>query len=432
MINNIKTILSDVSLSKNVGKYLADKSYGFDTIHFMSKFLLHNAKNRSFNRGELRNKAIKYVEDIFQLEHGATGAVNYYYETLNLLTYSNILTTNNDRDYFISMPDVLEYISSQPENAYIFVYLVTYMTFKNDGILPLYEKYTLENDIEKQRTIVLEVYKRFIEKSVSIIDGDSNWAKQLVKYSFIVLGFANGQRVITRTLNVKGRPVSINDIALNVQGTRTPVWLPKKNDYLHSFNSDYVCYHLRNFLFSTKSNISNPQIIVSENIAQSLADLKLTMLDDAINDQVMNEIERQQYIEISVRTRNQAVQNQFRKALFENNDHICPICGFSFEKFLIASHIVPYSKCEDTYDAINHFNGFLLCPNHDRLFEDAKHMTIEYNTGKIVLSKEAEASKEYGGLVGLSISKNYICNERRHYLKWHNQRFAEHNDCKVC
>ena len=75
-------------------------------------------------------------------------------------------------------------------------------------------------------------------------------------------------------------------------------------------------------------------------------------------------------------------------------EHICPICGFSFEKFLIASHIRPYAKCEDTYDAINHFNGLLMCPNHDKLFEDAKYMTVEFDTGKIILSKEAEASTE--------------------------------------
>ncbi len=427
MINNIKTVLSDVSLSKDKGKYLADKSYGFDTIYFMSKFLLHNAQNRSFNKGELRSKAIKYTEDIFQLEHGTAGAVNYFYEAINLLTYSNVLTTSNDKDYFVSETDILKYISEQPENAYIFVYLVAYMTFKNDGLLPLYEKYVFESDIEKQHLIVLEIYKRFVEKSVSIIDSDSNWARQLVKYSFIVLGFANKQRVITRTLNVKNKKVDINDISLNVKGTRTPIWLPKKNDYLQSFNSDYVCYCLHDSLFRTE-HISPAQIIVSESIAQSLAELKLAMLDDKIGDRVMNENERQQYIETSVRTRNKAVQTQFRKALFENNAHVCPICGFSFEKFLIASHIKPYAKCEDTYDAINHFNGLLLCPNHDRLFEDAKYMTIEYNTGRIVLSKEAETSRDYGNLLGLSISKNYINSERRHYLQWHNRRFAEHND----
>lgn len=426
MINNIKTVLSDVSLSKNRGKYLADKSYGFDTVYFISKFLLHNAQNRNFNKSELKSKAIQYIEDIFQLETGTAGAVNYYYETINLLTYANILTTSNDKDYFVSRTDILKYISEYPENAYIFVYLVAYMTLKNDGILPLYAMFSSEEDIEKQHTIVWQVYQKFIEKSVSIIDTESNWAKQLVKYSFIVLGYANGQRVITRTLNVKNKLVDINDIALNVEGTRTPVWLPKKNDYLQRFNTEYVRYHLRDSLFRSEK-IRSSQIILSESIAQSLAELKLTMLDDKIDDQTMDENERQQYIEAVVRTRNQAVQSQFRKALFENNDHVCPICGFSFEKFLIASHIKPYSKCEDTYDAINHFNGFLLCPNHDRLFEDAKYMTIEYNTGRIILSQEAESSRDYGILKGSSISRSYIQNERRHYLQWHNQRFAEQN-----
>ena len=48
MINEIRTTLSNVSLSKNSGKYLSDKSYGFDTTYFIAKFILHNAINRRF------------------------------------------------------------------------------------------------------------------------------------------------------------------------------------------------------------------------------------------------------------------------------------------------------------------------------------------------------------------------------------------------
>lgn len=426
MINRISTVLSDVSLTKENGKYLADKSYGFDTIYFISKFIIHNAQNRKFNKGELRTKAIKYIEDIFQLTPGTAGAVNYYLEAVNLLTYANILTTSNEKDYFISQTEILSYIADQPENAYIFVYLLTYSTFKNDGLLSLYEKFCQETNIDKQALIVKDIYDKFVEKSVSIVDAESNWAKQLVKYSFIVLGYANRQRIITRTLNVKDKIVDINDISLNIAGTRTPVWLPKKNDYLQSFNSSYILYHLNSVLFKPVV-VSTTKLAVASSLAQSLADLKLAMLDDVVGDQPLSESEKQQYIETAVRTRNQAVQTQFRKALFENNEHVCPICGFSFERFLIASHIRPYAKCEDTYDAINHYNGLLLCPNHDKLFEDAKYMTIEYNTGKIILSQEAQVSKDYGCLSGMSIHKNYIQNERRHYLEWHNERFAEHN-----
>lgn len=426
MINRISTVLSDVSLTKENGKYLADKSYGFDTVYFISKFILHNAQNRRFHKGDLRAKAIKYIEDIFQLTPGTAGAVNYYLETVNLLTYANVLTTSNEKEYFVSQQEILNYIADQPENAYIFVYLLTYATFRNDGLLPLYEKFCQETNIDRQAQIVKDIYARFIDKSVSIVDGESNWAKQLVKYSFIVLGYANRQRIITRTLNVKDKIVDINDISLNIAGTRTPVWLPKKNDYLQSFNSNYILHHLKNVLLKPVV-ISTAKISVTGSIAQSLADLKLAMLDDVVGNQPLTDSEKQQYIETAVRTRNQAVQTQFRKALFENNAHVCPICGFSFERFLIASHIRPYAKCEDTYDAINHYNGLLLCPNHDKLFEDARFMTIEYNTGRIILSEEAQASRDYGCLNGLSIHKSYIQNERRHYLQWHNERFWEHN-----
>lgn len=429
MINKIKTTLSDVSLSKNVGKYLSDKAYGFDTIYFIAKFILHNSENRRFNRGELRNKAIKYIEDLFQLTPGTAGAVNYYVESINLLTFGNVLTTDNDRDYFISQEEILRYIAEQPENAYIYLYLLTYMTLKNDNILPMFEEYAAEKDLDNKESIIHKIYNKFVEKSASIESKNTNWSKQLVKYSMNVWGFVNKQNYISRTLKVKDKIVDIEDAALNISGTRTPIYLPKKNDYLQNFNLQYVKYHLNDYLL-TKEKILIGDIQVVDNIAQSLADLKLAMLDDTLNGAQMNDHEKQQYLDSVVKTRNQAVQSQFRKGLFDNNEHVCPICGFSFEKFLIASHIKPYAKCDDTYDAINHYNGLLMCPNHDKLFEDARYMTINYKTGKIILSEEALHSKDYKLLDGHSISKIYVQTERRHYLEWHNNRFLEHNSTK--
>lgn len=426
MIDKIKTVLSDVSLSKNTGRFLSDKSYGFDTIYFIAKFILHNAKNRLFNKGELRTKAIKYIEDLFQLTPGTAGAVNYYLETINLLTFGNIFSTDDGQEYFITNPDILYYISRQPENAFIFLYLLTYMTFKNDGILPTFEEYSKTTDLIELRNIVNKMYELFSEKSVSIGTPNSNWSKQLVKYSLIVLGFANNLNYVSRTLQVKDRKVTVKDAALNVEGSRTPLYLPKKNDYLQTFNLNYVKYNLKNELINS-SVIDVSQTITEDTVANSLAELKLAMLDDSLNGLKMDDNEKQQYIDNVVRMRNQSIQTRFRKGLLEHNDHVCPICGFSFEKFLIASHIKPYAKCDDTYDAINHFNGLLMCPNHDKLFEDARYMTIDFKTGKIILSKEAEISKDFGSLAGVSIPKVYIENERRHYLEWHNNRFLEHN-----
>lgn len=36
---------------------------------------------------------------------------------------------------------------------------------------------------------------------------------------------------------------------------------------------------------------------------------------------------------------------------------------------LIASYILPYSKCKNKNDMINYNSGLLLCPMHDALFD---------------------------------------------------------------
>ena len=100
---------------------------------------------------------------------------------------------------------------------------------------------------------------------------------------------------------------------------------------------------------------------------------------------------------------------------------------FVDSRFLIASHIKPYALCDNTYDAINQYNGLLLCPNHDKLFESAKYMTIDSSTGQIILNEEVKASKDYQELQGKKVDMRLINCERTHYLRWHNQRFYEIN-----
>ena len=50
-------------------------------------------------------------------------------------------------------------------------------------------------------------------------------------------------------------------------------------------------------------------------------------------------------------------------------------------------------------------------------------MTIDAKTGEIILSPSAQNSVDFGGLKGKFVARPYIDNERRHYLKWHNERF---------
>lgn len=76
-------------------------------------------------------------------------------------------------------------------------------------------------------------------------------------------------------------------------------------------------------------------------------------------------------------------QSVFRKRLLSKYKKCC-MCGVRCEEFLIASHIKPWSACEPN-EKLDVNNGFLLCPNHDHLF-DGGWISFDDN-GLIMISK---------------------------------------------
>lgn len=93
-------------------------------------------------------------------------------------------------------------------------------------------------------------------------------------------------------------------------------------------------------------------------------------------------------------------------------------------ELLIASHIKPYFECneEEKYDL---FNGLLLSPNYDKLF-DTFLISFDDN-GKLLISSKLNKSD----LKKLGISKNDALNSEKlspnhqNYLKYHRDRFNE-------
>ena len=94
IVKEMVAYFDSLSLSKETGRYLSDKSYGYDTIFFMAKFIQKNKTGNKFNKKEQRQRAIEYIEDIFNLKPGTAGAVNYFVESLNLLEFANIIKKN--------------------------------------------------------------------------------------------------------------------------------------------------------------------------------------------------------------------------------------------------------------------------------------------------------------------------------------------------
>ena len=96
---------------------------------------------------------------------------------------------------------------------------------------------------------------------------------------------------------------------------------------------------------------------------------------------------------------------------------ICKICRLSEETLLIASHIKPWSSSSNE-EKIDIDNGFLLCPNHDALF-DKGYISFD-NDGNIVLSNQINRSI----LESMHIhdeTKIEVSEGNRKYLDWHRE-----------
>jgi putative restriction endonuclease len=68
-------------------------------------------------------------------------------------------------------------------------------------------------------------------------------------------------------------------------------------------------------------------------------------------------------------------QGLFRSALLDFWQGKCCITGLDVPELLRASHIRPWAKCESDEQRLDVFNGLLLAPHLDALF-DAGFMTV--------------------------------------------------------
>lgn len=114
-------------------------------------------------------------------------------------------------------------------------------------------------------------------------------------------------------------------------------------------------------------------------------------------------------------------QQKFRRALLENDTYGCRIkhCKISEPSFLTASHILSW-KDSDAKQKVDKFNGLLLCPTHDFLFDN---YLISFNDdGTIIISKAIDPIlyKDF------NIDENTKINvyeENKKYLRQHRNRF---------
>ncbi|MFJ8264774.1 HNH endonuclease [Peribacillus asahii] len=126
-------------------------------------------------------------------------------------------------------------------------------------------------------------------------------------------------------------------------------------------------------------------------------------------------------IEVSETEKEQVIksrigQSTFKKALLDIEKK-CRLCGVTDERFLIASHIKPWSQ-SNNQERLEVNNGLLLCPNHDSVFD--KGYISFADDGLILISDSLdEATKVF---LNINEIMNIRVNEsQRQYMKWHRE-----------
>jgi putative restriction endonuclease len=116
-------------------------------------------------------------------------------------------------------------------------------------------------------------------------------------------------------------------------------------------------------------------------------------------------------------------QNLFRNALIDYWQGRCCVTGLDVPELLRASHVKPWAACDDDDERLDVFNGLLLAPHIDALF-DGGWLSFS-DEGRVLISEAlpAEASARLGVTSGWTIHNlkpahgRYLAFHRQHELR---------------
>lgn len=250
MINYLLKKFSNLDFSN--GNIVADKSSKFDTLFFVCKFLGNYISNDRLYLDLSDNKKdeiTKQIVEVFNKNEDSIGNNNYLSEVLNYLQKIGVIDKENTDKYRIIDDEILQFITTSIENAYICQYISIYDVFENNDLWNDYIKYTkISIDDENKHTALINMSNKISDKSPTITDNSSQWAYQTTMYYLEILGLANDEYAISRNLTIKSDKLNSKDLSANVKGTRS---IGEKNDfYLHEFQLKYVKKMLENNLVS--------------------------------------------------------------------------------------------------------------------------------------------------------------------------------------
>lgn len=198
--------------------------------------------------------------------------------------------------------------------------------------------------------------------------------------------------------------------------------LPSKNSPLQpNGNGNQSCYlagisiEMGSLLLSLADRV-NPDFV--DNIEQHQAELEGDAIEADIKASTLEVTEKLQVIKARIG------QGLFRSNL-EAIEPACRVTGVTNKALLIASHIKPWSKCEDNAERLDGHNGLLLSPHIDKLFDRG---WITFNDAGDLLC--AEPSIEQALLQwGIVLPKNVglFDHKQTEFLAYHRYRVFKVN-----
>lgn len=171
-----------------------------------------------------------------------------------------------------------------------------------------------------------------------------------------------------------------------------------------------VSEELANFFFEIieRSNgISRGEFLIENTLQEEIIKQIENDLDSTIT---LDKTEKETIIKSRIG------QSAFKKALLAIEKK-CRICGVTNERFLVASHIKPWSE-SNNQERLDVNNGLLLCPNHDALF-DKRYISFD-KTGKVLIKESLDVTTKV--LLNINETMRIKMNERQqNYMKWHRE-----------
>lgn len=111
-------------------------------------------------------------------------------------------------------------------------------------------------------------------------------------------------------------------------------------------------------------------------------------------------------------------QDIFRRTLIQYWAGRCAVTGLDMVELLRASHIKPWAKCQTDEERLDVFNGLLLAPHLDALFD--KGLVTFSDEGVMVRSQQlSEAQMETLGLSVDAFRPLALSEAHRQYMAWH-------------